>query len=105
MTREDRITFTVKVKNTGKVAGAEVIQLYIHDDESSLERPYKELKGFQKVYLEPGESKEVSITIGNDALSFYDETTGAWKSEPGTFEALVGNSSDNLRLKKAFELK
>ena len=57
------------------------------------------------MFCRPGESKEVSITIGNDALSFYDEATGAWKSEPGMFEALAGNSSDNLRLKKAFELK
>lgn len=105
MTREGKITFTVKVKNTGKVAGAEVVQLYIHDDESSLERPYKELKGFQKVYLEPGESKEVSITIDNEALSFYDDKTGSWKSEEGYFEALVGNASDNLPLKLKFQLK
>ena len=105
LTATDSITFTVSVKNTGKCAGAETIQLYIHDVKASVDRPYKELKGFKKVFCQPGESKEVSITIGNDALSFYDETTGAWKSEPGTFEALVGNSSDNLRLKKAFELK
>lgn len=105
MTRDGQITFTVKVTNTGKVAGAEVVQLYIHDEKSSLERPYKELKGFQKVYLEPGESKEVSITINNESLSFYDDKAGAWKSEEGDFEALVGNASDNLPLKLKFQLK
>lgn len=55
--------------------------------------------------LQPGESKDVSITLGKDALSFYDETTASWKAEPGLFEAWVGNASDNLKLKKAFELK
>lgn len=105
MTQEGNMTFTVNVKNIGKRAGAEIVQLYIHDVKASVDRPYKELKGFQKVYLQPGESKDVSITIDNSALSFYDENTSAWKSEPGMFEALVGNASDNLKLKKAFELK
>lgn len=105
MTRDGKITFTVTVSNTGKRAGAETVQLYIHDAKSTVDRPYKELKGFAKVYLQPGESKDVSISIANDALSFYDEATGAWKSEDGKFEALVGDASDNLKLKKAFELK
>ena len=95
----------MKVTNTGKVAGAEVVQLYVHDEKSSLERPYKELKGFQKVYLEPGESKEVNLTIDHESLSFYDDKAGAWKSEEGDFEALVGNASDNLPLKLKFQLK
>lgn len=55
--------------------------------------------------LKPGESKDVSITLGKDALSFYDEATAAWKAEVGQFEAWVGNASDNLKLKKTFELK
>ncbi len=105
MTKDGSITFTVNVKNTGNRAGAETVQLYIHDVQSTVDRPYKELKGFSKVYLQPGESKDVTITVNNDALSFYDEAAGAWKSEPGKFEALVGNASDNLKLKKAFELK
>lgn len=105
MTRDGKITFTVTVSNTGKRAGAETVQLYIHDAKSSVDRPYKELKGFTKVYLQPGESKDVSISIANDALSFYDEATSAWKSEDGKFEALVGDASDNLKLKKAFTLK
>ncbi len=105
VTRDGKITFTVNVKNTGKRAGAEVVQLYIHDDEASVDRPYKELKGFQKVFLQPGESKDVQITIDNEALSFYDEASNGWKSENGSFTALVGNSSDNLPLNIKFNLK
>lgn len=103
--KKDKITFTVTVKNTGKRAGAETIQLYIHDVKSSIDRPYKELKGFSKVYLQQGESKDVNITIDQSALSFYDESTSSWKAEPGQFIAMVGNSSDNLKLKYTFSLK
>ncbi|MCR5077179.1 MAG: glycoside hydrolase family 3 C-terminal domain-containing protein [Prevotella sp.] len=105
ITRDGTLTFTVSVKNTGKVAGAEVVQLYIHDDVASVDRPYKELKGFKKVFLQPGESRDVEITIGNDALSFWDETSNGWKSETGSFTALVGNAADNLPLNIKFNLK
>ncbi len=105
ITTADSLSFTVSVTNTGKVAGSETVQLYIHDCESSLPRPYKELKGFKKVYLLPGETKEVTITIGNDALSFYDDKAASWTTEPGQFEALVGNASDNIVSKVAFTLK
>lgn len=105
MTDSDNMTFTVNVKNTGNRAGAEIVQLYIHDIKSSVDRPYKELKGFQKVYLQPGESKDITLSIDKSALSFYDESTSSWKAEAGQFEALVGNASDNLKLKKTFELK
>ncbi len=105
MTRDGRITFTVNVKNTGKRAGAEVVQLYIHDVKASLDRPEKELKGFKKVWLQPGESKDVDITIDNSALSFYDETTQSWVSENGDFIALIGNAADNLTQKVKFALK
>ncbi len=105
LTQDDTIAFTVNVKNTGKRAGSEVVQLYIHDVKSSVDRPKKELKGFRKVYLQPGENKDVTITINKEALSFYDESSSSWKAEAGKFEALVGNASDNLKLKKVFELK
>lgn len=105
ITTADSLSFTVSVTNTGKLAGSETVQLYIHDCESSLPRPYKELKGFRKVYLQPGETKEVTITIGKDALSFYDDKTASWTAEPGQFEALVGNASDNIVSKVAFTLK
>ena len=105
ITTADSLSFTVSVTNTGKVAGSETVQLYIHDCESSLPRPYKELKGFKKVYLQPGETKKVTITIGNDALSFYDDKAASWTTEPGQFEALIGNASDNIVSKVAFTLK
>ncbi len=105
MTADGELTFTVKVTNTGKVAGAEVVQLYISDKKSSLPRPKKELKGFSKVYLQPGESRDVSITIRRDALSFYDDSKGEWVAEPGDFEALIGNASDHLTSKVKFRLK
>lgn len=105
MTRDGSITFTVNVKNTGNRAGAEVVQLYIHDAKASLDRPEKELKGFKKVYLQPGESRDVELTIDNSALSFYDDRTQAWTSEAGDFTALIGNAADNLPLKVKFSLR
>ena len=96
------ITVTATVTNTGKVAGAETVQLYIHDVKSSIDRPVKELKGFQKVFLEPGESKTVSITVDVNALKFYDESISDWRAEKGDFEALVGNASDNITAKVKF---
>ena len=105
MTADETISFTVSVTNTGKRAGAEVVQLYIADLKSSLPRPMKELKGFQKVFLQPGETQDVTITINKDALSFYDEATSAWKAEAGDFEALIGTASDNLTQKVKFTLK
>ena len=105
LTAADSLTVTVNVRNTGHRAGAETVQLYLHDDKCSVDRPVKELKGFAKVALQPGESKDVKIVIGRDALSFYDEKQGAWKAEPGTFTALVGNASDNIVLKRSFILK
>lgn len=105
MASDGEITVSVDVTNTGSKAGAEVVQLYVADKKASVDRPLKELKGFKKVFLQPGETKSVSITINKDALSFYDEATQSWKAEDGDFEALVGNSSDNISSKVAFKLK
>ncbi len=105
LSQNDTITFTVTVKNTGKKAGAEVAQLYISDIKSSVPRPAKELKGFEKVYLNPGEQKEVSFTIDKSALSFFDAQKHDWVAEPGDFEALIGNSSDAIKTKIKFTLK
>ena len=105
MAQGDSITFTLDVTNTGKKAGSEVVQLYVRDCESTLARPYKELKAFRKVSLAPGETKQVSLTIGRDALSFFDDKAHEWKAEPGDFEALIGNASDNLTQKVKFTLK
>ncbi|MBO7587806.1 MAG: glycoside hydrolase family 3 C-terminal domain-containing protein [Bacteroidaceae bacterium] len=105
MKADDEITFTVSVTNTGGKAGSEVVQLYISDLKSSLPRPVKELKGFRKVYLEPGQTKEVSISIGRDALSYYDDSIQDWVAEPGQFEALIGTSSDKILSKVKFTLE
>ena len=100
----ENATVKVKVKNTGKVAGKEVVQLYISDKKSSLPRPAKELKGFQKVDLQPGEEKEVIFMITPTELSYYDDARHEWIAEPGIFEALVGASSADIKGKVQFEL-
>ncbi|MBO4427668.1 MAG: glycoside hydrolase family 3 C-terminal domain-containing protein [Bacteroidales bacterium] len=99
-----KMTVKVTVKNTGDVAGAEVAQLYISDLESSVDRPLKELKGFEKVYLQPGESKTVEFSFGRDALSFFDAEKHVWVAEPGKFKALVGASSEDIRAEAEFTL-
>ena len=96
LTPNTQITFTIPVTNTGSVAGAETIQLYVSDLEASVERPIKELKAFRKVFLQPGETKQVSLTIDRSALSFYNDQNGQWIAEPGEFKALIGTSSKNI---------
>ena len=105
MAQDGKITFTVSIKNTGKREGAEVAQLYISDLKSSVPRPVKELKGFGKINLKPGEQKEVSFTIDKSALSFFDAATHQWIAEPGEFEALVGASSSDIKTKVKFTLQ
>ena len=105
MGQDETLTITLPVTNTGSREGSEVIQLYISDLQSSLPRPVKELKGFSKVKLAPGETREVTFTIGKEALSFFDDTRHEWVTEPGKFEALVGASSTDIRNRVAFELK
>ena len=101
----DSLTVTVNVVNTGTVAGATTVQLYVRDLKCSLPRPEKELKGFQKVYLEPGEQQNVRITIGKSALSFYDDRIQQWTAETGDFEALIGFSASDIKSKLKFRLK
>ena len=97
---------SVTITNRGKRAGKEVVQLYIADKESSVARPAKELKGFEKVALEPGESKVVTFDITPEALSFYDDRgEGEWRTESGEFEVLIGSASDDIRLSKRFTLE
>lgn len=91
-------TVSFTVKNTGKVAGAEVAQLYVRQEVSALPRPYKELKGFQKIALQPGEEKKVTIALKEDAFSYYDDNKNAWVLEPGVFDIMVGSSSRTTQL-------
>lgn len=95
----ETIDVSFKVKNTGKYSGMEAVQIYIHDVKSALKRPEKELKGFSKVELLPGEEKLVTITLDESAFSYYIPHMGAFGVESGEFEISVGASSRDLRLK------
>ena len=99
------IRISADVTNTGDRAGAEVVQLYIGDEQSSLPRPVKELKGFQKVSLNPGQTRTVTFEITLGMLQYYDDAKGAWVAEPGAFTAYVGAASDDIRGTVEFELK
>ena len=105
MTAEGKISLSVPVTNTGNRAGSETVQLYIAAKGSKIDRPVKELKAFKKVYLQPGETRNVELTIGADALSYYDEATSAWRTEAGKYEALIGTASNQLPVKFAFTLQ
>lgn len=105
MSADGTLTVKVNVKNTGAREGQEVVQLYISDKQSSLPRPIKELKGFQKIKLAPGEEKEVTFTINKEALSFFDDAKHAWVAEPGKFEAIVAASAADIKGIVPFELK
>ncbi|MEO9021551.1 MAG: beta-glucosidase BglX [Ginsengibacter sp.] len=94
---------SLSVTNTGKYAGEETVQLYIHDKVASLVRPVKELKDFQKVFLKPGETKTISFLINREKLSFYNERL-QFVAEPGDFEVMIGSSSADIRLQSSFEL-
>jgi beta-glucosidase len=101
---DDGVEVQIEVTNTGAVAGAEVVQLYVSDDESSLPRPAKELKEFAKVELEPGASTEVTFMLGDEAFSYYHPEEGGWVLEPGTFSIQAGSSSQDLRTRASIEL-
>ena len=105
MAADGTLTVTVAVKNTGSIAGKEIVQLYIGDDKCSVLRPVKELKHFAKVALAPGEEKNVTFTLTPDDLKFYDEASAAWKYEPGKFKAYVCASSADVRGVVLFEMQ
>lgn len=98
-------TVTLDITNTGKRAGSEVVQLYVNDVECSVPRPPKELKAFEKVFLNPGETKTVTLTLNKSAFAFFSEQQGDWVVEPGEFELLIGNSSRDIRQKAVCHIK
>jgi len=102
ITSNDKVTITAQVTNIGEVAGAEVVQLYLHDKNASVDRPIKELKGFDKVFLQPGETQQISIELDKRDLSFWDINSNNWLAEPGDFEVMLGTSLDNIHLKGIF---
>jgi beta-glucosidase len=103
--RGEAVKIYVKVKNTGAVAGKEVVQMYVRDVQASVQRPVKELKGFVKVALQPGEEKTVAFELNERSLAYYDPDRKAWVAEPGEFEVLIGSSSREIRLKTKFTLQ
>lgn len=105
MTADGSITVTVPVKNTGSLPGKEVVQLYVGDNKSSLPRPQKELKAFDKIALNPGEEKTVTFTITADDLKYFDDARHEWVAEPGKFTLYIGSSSTDIRTKVSFTLK
>jgi beta-glucosidase len=94
-----QLTVSVDVKNTGQRAGDEVVQLYTHDRQSSVKRPVRELRGFKRIHLNPGEKQTVSFTLKGEKLAFYDDKIHQFRVEPGTFDLMVGSSSADIRSK------
>jgi len=105
MTEQDTLRVSVKVKNMGKMLGKEIVQLYVRDVESSVIRPEKELKGFEKVELNPGEEKEVIFTLDKRAFAYYNVDLKDWHVESGEYEVLIGKSSRDIVLKDTVYVK
>ncbi|MFL7893994.1 MAG: glycoside hydrolase family 3 C-terminal domain-containing protein [Anaerolineales bacterium] len=101
----DGLTVSVEVANTGRMAGKEIVQVYVHDHQSKLARPPKELKGFAKVELQPGETKIVSISLGSRAFAYYHPGYHQWITEDGEFDILIGSSSIDIRQTKTVTMR
>jgi beta-glucosidase len=104
ITDKETIEVKVKVKNTGKVKGKEIVQLYIRDVESKVNRPEKELKGFEKIELAPGEEKTVTFKLDKRSFAYYNTEIRDWYVESGEFEILVGKSSKEIELKETVKV-
>ncbi|GAB4446574.1 MAG: glycoside hydrolase family 3 C-terminal domain-containing protein [Anaerolineae bacterium] len=104
ITPDGQLTVNVDVTNTGQRPGQEVVQLYVHDVTASLARPPKELKGFAKVALAPGETKTVTLTLDRQALAYWDDAQQAWVAEAGEFEVLLGSSAQDIQAQARFRL-
>jgi beta-glucosidase len=99
------VLVNLQVRNSGSRAGAEVVELYVHDGHSSVDRPIQELKGFQRVDLTPGEAKVVHFTLDPSATAFYSTAKKDWVTESGQFDVLVGSSSRDIRVKGSFTVE
>ena len=100
-----KVNVSLTVENTGARAGDEVVQLYVHQATPSVKRPAKELRGFQRIALQPKEKKTVSFTLPTADLAFYDVTVKKFVVKPGTFDIMLGASSDDIRLKDTVQVK
>lgn len=102
---QDQVKVSVKVTNTGKIAGKEIVQLYVSDIESTVIRPHKELKGFAKVHLEAGQSQQITFTLDKRAFAYYNVDIADWHVESGTFKIKIGSSSRDIRLHQSIEIQ
>ncbi|MCK5852699.1 glycoside hydrolase family 3 C-terminal domain-containing protein [bacterium] len=105
MSKKKSITVSFTLKNTGKRASAEIAQLYVHDVKSSVNRPVKELKGFKKVFLKPGETKKVALKVNWKDLAFWNPKTKSWTAEDGKFKIMIGSSSRDIKLESTIDYK
>jgi beta-glucosidase len=99
------VEVSLRVHNGGSRSGAEIVELYVHDGHSSVDRPAEELKGFRRVDLAPGETKDVQFTLDRSAMVFYSTAKKDWVAEPGQFDVMVGSSSRDIKLKGSFNLE
>jgi len=97
------VVVSVEISNVGGMKGSEVVQLYIRDLIASASTPVKELKGFEKITLEPGERKSVEFVLNHESLAFYNRAM-EFVAEPGSFEVMVGSSSEDIRLTGEFKI-
>jgi beta-glucosidase len=104
ITQNDSLRFFLKIKNVGHVYGGEVVQVYVNDVSCSVPRPIKELKSFKKVFLQPGEEKTISFSLGADSLAYYDINRHDWVVEPGEFKILIGTSSRDINFEIPIEI-
>ncbi len=102
---DDTIRVTFRLTNSGKIAGAETAQLYVSKPKSAVERPEKELKAFQKVFLQPSKAETVTLRVPVKSLAYYDETKGGWTVEPGTYNLLLASSSQDIKGEASVEVK
>lgn len=93
----NKLTITIPITNVGDVEGAEIVQAYIHDQQSRLPRPEKELQAFDKVFLQPGETKTATLTLDKYSVGYYDTELSAWIAEQGSFTVFIGASSADIK--------
>jgi beta-glucosidase len=101
----EQLSVTLHVTNTGNRAGAEIVQLYLSEESPVLPRPPKELKGYAKVFLQPGETQAISLVLTKTDISYYDPTRGGWWATPGNFRIYIGASSRDIRLERSFSYR
>lgn len=99
------VEITLAISNIGEVEGAETVQVYVHDEKSRLKRPEKELVAFEKVFLEPGETQHISLSLDKHAAGYFDTAIGRWIAEEGRFNVLIGASSADIRRTISFSVK